>query len=127
MGLLFRSLPVKDNIMTTVVDLWDLEMFERRNTCWSGLGAAAGVEAGEGGEGSSLKTLGSSTATMLTGSDVAKVGMEGIIELCSSRPKPAAGEGAAARSPTPPRFGELLETLSITGLSLPPPFGLMSI
>ena len=108
--------------MKTVVDLRDPEMFERRNTCWSGLGAAAGVEAGEGGEGSSLKTLGSSTATMLTGSDAAKVGngMEGIIELCSSRPKPAAGEGAAARSPTPPRFGELLETLSITGLSLPP-------
>ena len=59
--------------------------------------------------------------TRLTGSGdpvaAIMVGIEGIVELWSSRPKPAAEVGAE-RSPSP----RLLEVFSIAGLSPPPPF-----
>ena len=88
-------------------------------TCSSGLGAAAGA-AGEAA--SSLKTL-DDTGSARSDDPVVMVGMAGIVELWSSRPKPAAGAGAGAeRSPRPRLAGLLLETFSITGLSPPPPF-----
>ena len=92
-------------------------------TCSSGLGAAAGVCTGAAGEAaSSLKTL-DDTGSARSDDPVVMVGMAGIVELWSSRPKPAAGAGAGAEgSPRPRLAGLLLETFSITGLSPPPPF-----
>ena len=87
------------------------------STCSSGLGAAAGA-AGE--PASSLNTL-DDTGSASSDDPVVMVGMAGIVELWSSRPKPAAGAGAE-RSPRPRLAGLLLETFSITGLSPPPPF-----